>query len=98
MRARIFQVETSLLKLLPTLLLLLGLVASLPAAETHPGEIVLGNSAAYRGSSRELGIELYRGSMAYFEMVNAEGGINSRPIRILANDDGYNPLPMRLYR
>lgn len=73
--------------------LLLSLAESARTDEPHPHEIILGNSAAYQGVSRELGIELYRGSMAYFEMINAAGGINSRPIRILVNDDGYNPVP-----
>ena len=91
---RIFSIETSVFKVVPTLFLLLCLADSARTEETHPHrEIILGNSAAYQGVSRELGIELYRGSMAYFEMINASGGINSRPIRILANDDGYNPLP-----
>src|SRR3954466_11053782 len=29
-------------------------------------EILIGMSAAFKGASRSLGIELYRGSMAYF--------------------------------
>ncbi len=54
-------------------------------------EIVLGMSAAFSGPSRGLGIELYRGSMAYFELVNSRGGIHGRKIVIKAYDDGYNP-------
>ena len=90
---RIFSIETSVFKVVPALFLLLSLAESARTDEPHPHEIILGNSAAYQGVSRELGIELYRGSMAYFEMINAAGGINSRPIRILVNDDGYNPVP-----
>lgn len=56
-------------------------------------EIVLGMSAAFKGSSRALGIELYRGSMAYIEHVNRNGGINGRQLAIRAYDDGYNPIP-----
>lgn len=89
----IFFIETSAFKVIPALFLLLSFADNARTDETHPQEIILGNSAAYRGVSRELGIELYRGAMAYFEMINAEGGINSRPIRILTYDDGYNPLP-----
>ena len=48
-------------------------------------------SAAFSGASRGLGIELYRGSMAYFTEVNRQGGVHGRPIRILGYDDGYQP-------
>ncbi len=56
-------------------------------------DIVLGMSAAFRGASRGLGIELYRGSMACFEQVNRAGGIQGRKIVVKAYDDGYQPLP-----
>src|SRR5712691_8558612 len=75
-------------------LLLLGLWLSLllPGA-SRAEDIVLGMSAAFKGPSRGLGIELYRGSMAYFEHVNRSGGVGGRKIVIQAYDDGYNPLP-----
>jgi branched-chain amino acid transport system substrate-binding protein len=50
-------------------------------------------SAAFRGPSRGLGIELYRGSMAYLEDVNRAGGVDGRQIAIRAYDDGYEPTP-----
>jgi branched-chain amino acid transport system substrate-binding protein len=56
-------------------------------------DIVIGMSAAFTGPSRALGIELYRGSMAYLEPVNRMGGIHGRKIVIRAYDDGYNPAP-----
>jgi ABC-type branched-subunit amino acid transport system substrate-binding protein len=56
-------------------------------------KIVLGISAAFTGSSAGLGIENYRGAMAYFEEVNAKGGVNGRQIVLRAYDDGYNPIP-----
>jgi ABC-type branched-subunit amino acid transport system substrate-binding protein len=56
-------------------------------------EIVVGMSAAFSGSSQGLGIELYRGTMAYIEAVNAAGGVHGRRIVILPYDDGYNPIP-----
>lgn len=55
------------------------------------GNIVLGMSAAFSGPSRELGIELYRGSRAYFDYINTQGGVGGRRIRILPLDDGYDP-------
>jgi branched-chain amino acid transport system substrate-binding protein len=56
-----------------------------------PGEILIGMSAAFSGASQSLGQELYRGSMAYLDEVNATGGVNGRRIRVKAYDDGYQP-------
>jgi ABC-type branched-subunit amino acid transport system substrate-binding protein len=50
-------------------------------------------SAAFRGPSRGLGIELYRGTMAYLESVNQAGGVGDRKVVVKAYDDGYNPDP-----
>jgi len=69
------------------------LVLCLPGRLAGGGEIVLGVSAAFRGPSRALGIELYRGSMAYIDYVNETGGVRGRKIVVKALDDGYNPLP-----
>ena len=55
--------------------------------------IVLGVSAAFSGPSRALGTELYRGSMAYFNKVNENGGVNGRRIVMKLYDDGYQPDP-----
>jgi branched-chain amino acid transport system substrate-binding protein len=65
----------------------------LAADQAAPEPIVLAMSAAFSGPSRGLGIEVYRGARAYFDEVNAKGGINGRPIVIKAYDDGYNPAP-----
>src|SRR5262245_28961521 len=73
--------------------LLGSLLFLLPGGKTHAEEIVLGMSAAFKGPYRGLGIELYRGSMAYFEHVNKSGGVHGRKIVIKAYDDGYNPGP-----
>ncbi|MEA5533979.1 ABC transporter substrate-binding protein [Crocosphaera sp. XPORK-15E] len=59
----------------------------------EPQPIKIGMSAAFTGASRSLGIELYQGSMAYFDYINRAGGIKGRPIVIQGYDDGYNPLP-----
>ena len=56
-------------------------------------DIVIGMSAAFTGPSRALGIELYRGSMAYLEPLNRMGGIHGKKIVIRAYDDGYHPTP-----
>ncbi len=69
---------------------------SLAAAATSgvtDSEIVLGMSAAFSGPSRGLGIELYRGAIAYFEHVNRHGGVRGRKIVLKPYDDGYQPDP-----
>lgn len=59
----------------------------------HGQNLVVGMSAAFKGPSRGLSIELYRGSTAYFQHVNDKGGVHGRPIVIKAYDDGYDPTP-----
>ena len=48
-------------------------------------------SAPFKGASRSLGIELYRGSMAYLSEINRAGGVHGRTIALKAHDDGYQP-------
>lgn len=54
-------------------------------------DMVLGMSAAFSGPSRSLGIELYRGSKAYLDWVNEQGGVHGRQIVLQAYDDAYDP-------
>ncbi len=72
----------------------LGLLLALMVSGSAPAQekkLVLGMSAAFTGPSRGLSIELYRGSMAYFNHVNDNGGIHGRQLVIQAYDDGYDP-------
>lgn len=62
-------------------------------SKNRKDKIILGTSAAFQGSSRALGIELYRGAMAYFEDINSKGGIHGKQVEIKLYDDGYNPIP-----
>ncbi|WP_319542370.1 ABC transporter substrate-binding protein [uncultured Pseudodesulfovibrio sp.] len=81
--------------ILPLLLFLLGFVllqAGKPRAWAGESAL-LGMSAAFTGPSRGLGIELYRGSMAYFAFLNESGGINGKRVDIVPLDDGYQPDP-----
>lgn len=70
---------------------LLVLLSATTAARATDEEIVVGMSAAFSGHSRALGIELYRGSNAYLEEVNARGGVHGRRVVLKAYDDGYDP-------
>jgi branched-chain amino acid transport system substrate-binding protein len=54
-------------------------------------QIVVGMSAPFKGASRSLGIELYRGSLAYLSEINRAGGVHGRTIELKAYDDGYQP-------
>ena len=54
-------------------------------------DIVVGMSGLFSGPSASLGIELYRGSMAYFEHINSHGGVHGRKVVPKAYDNGYDP-------
>src|SRR5690349_7883994 len=66
---------------------------SLLSAGASAAELVVGMSAAFQGPSRGLSIELYRGSMAYFQHINAAGGVHGHTIAIRAYNDDYEPIP-----
>ncbi|QJB55598.1 ABC transporter substrate-binding protein [Pseudodesulfovibrio sp. zrk46] len=50
-------------------------------------------SAAFTGANGEMGIEFYRGLMAYIDHLNDNGGAGGWKIRIQPANDGYNPAP-----
>jgi ABC-type branched-subunit amino acid transport system substrate-binding protein len=54
-------------------------------------KIILGQSAAFEGPARELGLGMKAGMNAYFEKINSQGGIKGRKIRLISLDDGYEP-------
>ncbi|MHB8799576.1 MAG: ABC transporter substrate-binding protein [Thermoanaerobaculia bacterium] len=60
-------------------------------AATGLAPIVLGVSNVQSGPSRFLGEKLLRGSRAYFEKVNASGGVHGRQISLVVKDDAYEP-------
>jgi len=53
-------------------------------------EIVLGQTMPYSGPISALSA-VGKAQLAYFEMVNANGGVNARKVRLISLDDGYNP-------
>jgi len=61
------------------------------AAETGvtANSILIGQSAAFSGAASELGTEMRAGAMAYFQAVNAAGGVHGRKIELRSLDDGY---------
>lgn len=55
--------------------------------------IVIGVSNVQSGPSHFLGQKLLQGSKAYFDRVNAAGGVNGRRISLIVKDDRYEPEP-----
>jgi branched-chain amino acid transport system substrate-binding protein len=77
------------------LMALMGMAAVLPAAaENAPGvtasEIKIGQTMPYSGPVTAFGT-LGKGELAFFEMINDQGGINGRKIKLISLDDGYAP-------
>ncbi len=76
---------------------MLGSLAARPAwaaGKYGPGasdqEIVLGQTQPYSGGASSYGT-IGRAELAYFDMVNAAGGVNGRKVRLISLDDAYSP-------
>jgi ABC-type branched-subunit amino acid transport system substrate-binding protein len=74
-----------------------GLGTAVPAVaqkQYDPGatdaEIKLGQTMPYSGPASAYGT-IGRAQAAYFQMLNALGGINGRKLTLISLDDGYNP-------
>lgn len=67
---------------------------SLAQKKYSPGasdtEIRIGQTMPYSGPISAYGM-IGRAQEAYFEKINADGGINGRKIKFIGLDDGYNP-------
>jgi ABC-type branched-subunit amino acid transport system substrate-binding protein len=70
------------------------IATTISAQAADPGvtdsEIKLGQTMPYSGSASGYGI-MGRVEAAYYEMINAKGGVNGRKIRFISLDDGYSP-------
>jgi len=55
-------------------------------------EIRFGISAAFTGSAKELGHQMKLGIETAFNLANDSGGIHRRQLRLVAADDGYEPM------
>jgi branched-chain amino acid transport system substrate-binding protein len=65
----------------------LGALAQTPGITAK--SIVLGQSAAFSGPAAQLGIQMSLGTKAYFDHVNAQGGVYGRKIELKTRDDKY---------
>jgi branched-chain amino acid transport system substrate-binding protein len=63
-------------------------------AENAPGvtdtEIKIGQTMPYSGPASAYGV-VGRTELAYFQMINDQGGVNGRKINLISLDDGYSP-------
>jgi ABC-type branched-subunit amino acid transport system substrate-binding protein len=70
-------------------------VALAPPALAEDGvsndRILLGQSVALTGPAAQLGIQMRNGIKAYFDYVNAKGGVHGRKLDLVTLDDGYEP-------
>ena len=84
---------TQKLMLAATALLASAAMSGAQAAEVGVSgdKIVVGQSVALSGPAAQLGIQMRNGIKAYFDEVNAKGGVNGRKIELITLDDGYEP-------
>jgi branched-chain amino acid transport system substrate-binding protein len=53
-------------------------------------EIKIGHTCPYSGPASAYGVN-GKAIVAYFEMINDQGGINGRKVKLISLDDGYSP-------
>src|SRR4249919_1430820 len=72
----------------------MGSGAAMAQKKYGPGatdsEIKIGQTMPYSGPASAYGT-IGKSEMAYFKMINDQGGINGRKIALISLDDGYNP-------
>src|SRR5580704_10509149 len=56
-----------------------------------PDSIKIGSCSALSGASSFLGTQMVAGANAYFNLMNAQGGVNGRKLVLETEDDEYNP-------
>lgn len=54
-------------------------------------EILIGSSSALSGHASFLGTQTIKGSLAYINKINENGGVYGRQIKLISYDDEYNP-------
>jgi branched-chain amino acid transport system substrate-binding protein len=53
-------------------------------------EIKIGHTCPYSGPASAYGVN-GKAIVAFFDMINEQGGINGRKVKLISLDDGYNP-------
>jgi branched-chain amino acid transport system substrate-binding protein len=77
-----------------SLTLLAGTAAANAQSKYDPGasdtEVLIGQTNPYSGPLSSYGTQ-GRAETAYYAMINEQGGVNGRKIRLISLDDGYSP-------
>ncbi len=76
------------------ILLLAAMFSSLNALAqfgVSADSITLGQSAAFSGPAKDLGVEMRDGALLAFNEFNRQGGAHGRKIKLISYDDGYEP-------
>ena len=63
------------------------IVFALLATTAYAADITIGQSTPLSGANGDLGNDIRNGAMAYFERVNASGGVNGNKIKLVTLDD-----------
>ena len=79
-------------KCLPVLLALSSAALAQEPAGASSNQIAVGMSGALTGPARALGLGMRAGIDAYFARTNGSGGVFGKQLRLIALDDGYEPL------
>ena len=78
-----------------TWMVMVGLLVLASASWGEPGvtdtDIVIGSCSALEGPAGFLGTQTVLGAKVYVNMVNEQGGVHGRKIKLVAYDDGYEP-------
>mgnify|MGYP000527747483 CR=1 FL=1 len=70
---------------------LLIAILTISASQVLATNIKVGMSTALSGPAKALGTNVKLGVESYFKRVNDNGGIQGKPIKLVALDDGYEP-------
>lgn len=62
---------------------------SVARAANNP--LVIGQVAPFTGAQAVTGKAIHAGIKLYFDAVNAKGGVNGRPLKLVTRDDGQKP-------
>jgi len=75
--------------------ILIAGTASLAHGQSTSGvsesDVLIGSCSALEGPSHFLGVETVTGAKAYFNLINDEGGVNGRKLKLISADDSYDP-------
>jgi branched-chain amino acid transport system substrate-binding protein len=81
----------ALIVFLASLLYLPPALAQKDSPGVTPDNIKIGSCSALSGTSSFLGTQMVAGAKAYFNLVNAQGGVNGRKLSLETEDDEYDP-------